>query len=266
MAGRSIEQPAVSWLTTVVQAKSWQRELLVFLVLALFTLLVRLPSLHQPLENDSSALAYHARLIVQGEPLYSTHHTGHHLPGAYYVYAAAFALFGDDVASVKGVLILWTAVTVFLVYKLGSLVAGRRVGFVAACLATLLYGQIILAGTTSRIETFLGLPQLLAVYALLLFTGRAQPRYLLLTGVGLGLTFLFKANNIIGPAGLVALVLLARWWPQRRSGRGWWLLVQRAGWVAAGVAVVLLPIVLYFVSQGLWGRFLAVFQIGLNYT
>ncbi|MCZ7666108.1 MAG: hypothetical protein M5U34_02115 [Chloroflexi bacterium] len=34
-------------------------------------------------ENDSGDHAYHARLILRGEPLYGDHHPDHHMPGVF---------------------------------------------------------------------------------------------------------------------------------------------------------------------------------------
>ena len=46
----------------------------------LLAILLRIPSLDMLIDNDGGARAYHARLILAGEPLYGTHHTGHHMP------------------------------------------------------------------------------------------------------------------------------------------------------------------------------------------
>ena len=84
---------------------SFRRELAIILALLLLVVLLRLPFVGQPFENDSSAIAYNARLISRGEPLYGSHHPTHHMPAVYYTYAAAFTLFGDQVESVKALLI-----------------------------------------------------------------------------------------------------------------------------------------------------------------
>ena len=75
--------------------------LVLWLILSILVILFRLPSLDEPFDQDSSAIAYGARLIVQGEPLYTSFHPAHHLPLAYYVYALAFSLFGDGLFAVK---------------------------------------------------------------------------------------------------------------------------------------------------------------------
>ena len=84
------------------------REWIILLALSLLVTLLRLPSLEQPFDNDSGANAYHARLIVGGEPLYGTHHPAHHMPAVYYVYALVFLLLGDSTWAVKLFLIPWT--------------------------------------------------------------------------------------------------------------------------------------------------------------
>jgi hypothetical protein len=105
----------------LIKKSSYYQEWLIIIGLSLLVILLRLPSLDHPFDNDSAANAYHARLIVQGEPLYGLHHPAHHLPGVYYTYALAFSLLGDNVWAVKFLLLGWTIATVYLLYRLGSL-------------------------------------------------------------------------------------------------------------------------------------------------
>jgi 4-amino-4-deoxy-L-arabinose transferase-like glycosyltransferase len=228
---------------------------------------VRLPSLNQPFENDSGATAYHARLVFRGEPLFGAHHTAHHMPAAYYLYATSFALLGDRPASVKALLLVWTAATVYLLYRLGTLVDDRQTGFVAALLATVLYGHLILAGTNSKIDSFVGLPQLIAVYCLVAFQRRrAPPRAYALVGAAIGAVFLFKAPSVFSPVVLTAIALLAAAWSGREQHPvGRWVFA-RGFRVAAGFVLVVAPVLLYFASLGLVDGFLEVFRNGLNYT
>jgi len=253
-----------------MNSSSWKRTLkqewVVIAAFLLLAILLRLPSIQQPFENDSGAIAYHGRLITRGEPLYGTHHPAHHMPGTYYVYAAAFWLLGDSVDSVKLVLILWVAATIYLIYRLGIVVAGKLIGLIAATFAALLFSSIWLAGTNSRIESFVSLPQVAAVLSLLYLTQKPnKPWKFVFVGLFSAVTFLFKANYL-SPLILAGIVLFVE---QGRRGTeigGWRMTLARCCWVGIGFIGVMVLILTYFIATGLLSRFLTVFTIGLTYT
>ncbi|MCB8983581.1 MAG: glycosyltransferase family 39 protein [Ardenticatenaceae bacterium] len=237
-------------------------ELTIVVTLLLLVLLLRLPAFYVPFENDSGDHAYHAHLILRGEPLYGEHHPDHHMPGVFYTYALAFALFGESVAAIKGVLLVWIAATVYLIYRLGRRVANRRVGVIAAVAAALLFATWELSAFSARTELFL---VLFDVGAVLLLAGRLPGGgdYGRFLGIGLlaGLAFLFKANYIIAPAGLVAVALLWDLWMERQ----WKAVLGRGATAVLGVVLITVPVFLYFAAVGLLDRFLQVFQIGEKY-
>lgn len=254
----------------LAQIASWDKwlkqELLILVALLALVLLLRLPSIQQPFENDSGAIAYHARLIARGEPLYSSHHPAHHMPGAYYVYAGAFRLLGDYVQSVRSVLLLWIAITVYLIYRLGAVVVDRVVGLVAAIFAALLFSSLWLAGTNTKIESFVGLPQVAAVLILLhLVQKPGKSWYFAFVGLFSAATFLFKANYLSSLI-LAAIVLLVDLWRRGSTTAAWRTAFSRGFWLATGFAGGLLPVLVYFGSAGLLSRFVRVFTIGLEYT
>lgn len=227
--------------------------------------LLRLPYLELPFENDSGAIAYHARLITQGEPLYSTHHPSHHMPGAFYSYALAFKLLGDRVGAVKLVLALWLGVTVCLMYELGRLLANKGVGMIAAVLAAVLYAHWYLAAYSARIELFLGLFQVTAVLILVYTLQRQGPaRNFFLIGLVGALACLFKVTALSG-FGLAVIACVIGWW-QSRNREGFKTGLIRGGWLAAGFLCGLLPPLLYFASLGLFPRFLMIFTLATRYV
>ncbi len=241
-------------------------DLHVLLALVLLTSLLRLPSLEQPFDNDSGANAYHARLIVRGEPLYGTHHPGHHMPAVYYVYALAFRLLGDRTLSVKLLLIPWTVLTGYVVYLLGRLIDGRWVGALAALSYTVLTSHVYLFGSTAEIELFANLPRTGAVLLLLYLVSKGTPPWSFVwVGVLGAASFLFKAVYL-SPMAMAGLVPLLEWWTARGSRNAWRQLWQRWAWTGIGFLGGVLPVVAYFASQGLLHRFLMVFTIGRQYV
>ena len=242
--------------------KRWLCLLVVFLI----AILLRLPALEMPIDNDGGARAYHARLILAGEPLYGTHHTGHHLPAIYYTYAAALALFGDSAWSIQFLLLLWTLPTLYFLYRLAYEVTDDEG---TAVLATLFYAilsaHLQLWGQTAETELFANLPRITAVWLLVVLLKRQKPAWHYV-GVGLlaVLAFLYKAVYL-SPLMLAGFALLIMWQRKRKELAGAKWLWQRFGWLAAGFVAGLLPVAVYFASQGLWDRLLLVFTLGQSY-
>lgn len=245
-----------------LQSKEW----IIVVALSLLVTLLRLPSLEQPFDNDSGANAYHARLIVRGEPLYSTHHPAHHMPAVYYAYALAFLLFGDSVWAVKFLLILWTIVTVYLLYRLGVLMRDRATGALAAVFYSILTSHVHMAGTTAEIELFANLPRIAAILVLMHFTAqRATAWKFVLVGMLSAAAFLFKAIYLSSLA-IAGFVLVIELWPIRSQTGARRITIMRGLWIAIGFAAGLLPVVAYFGLLGLLPRFLLAFTIGRGYV
>ena len=254
MIGRSTEK------------RSHNREWAIVAALSLLVLLLRLPSLEQPFDNDSGAIAYHGRLITRGEPLYGTHHPAHHLPATYYAYALAFLLFGDSVWAVKLMVILWTIVAVYLLYRLGVLVGGRTTGVLAAVFYSILTSHIYLAGTTAEIELFANLPRVAAILVLLCLNAQSAAawKYVFVGLLGAA-AFLFKAVYL-SPLAMAGFVLLVESWKTRTKAGVWRFAVMRGLWVGAGFAAGVLPVIAYFGLLDLLPRFLLVFTVGREYV
>lgn len=238
----------------------------VFLFLALLVFLLRFPSLEQPFDNDGGAHAYHARLILAGEPLYGSHHPGHHLPGIYYTYALALLLLGDSVWAVKFFMLLWTVAAVYLLYRLGALAINQQAGLLAAVFLAILSSHLWLWGTTAGREQFANLPRIAAVLVLfyLVRTKGADWRFMFVGLLG-AVAFLFKAVYL-SPLVLAGITLAVEWWRQREYAGSWRAAFRRAGWMSAGFLLGILPVLLHFAWLGLWSRFTLVFTLGQGYV
>jgi hypothetical protein len=229
-------------------------------------MLLRLPSLEQPFDNDSGAIAYDARLITRGEPLYGTHHPAHHMPATYYVYASAFLLFGDSLEAVKFLLILWTIVTVYVLYRLGSLLMSKGMGLLAAVFYAFLSAHVLMWGTSAEIELFANLPRIAGVLLLVMLTARPAAAWkFALIGLLSAVAFLFKVVYISSLV-LACLALLVEWWQARANGGAWRAAVTRGLWLGGGFVAGLLPVLAYFGLLGLLPRLLAVFTLGTEYV
>jgi 4-amino-4-deoxy-L-arabinose transferase-like glycosyltransferase len=246
----------------LVQNQEW----VIAVALSLLVTLLRLPSLEQPFDNDSGAIAYHSRLIVRGEPLYGTHHPAHHMPAVYYAYALAFLLFGDSVWAVKFLLILWTIVTAYLLYRLGALMTDKATGALAAAFYSILTSHIYMWGTTAEIELFANLPHIATLLVLMcLMTRHTAAWKFVFAGLLSAFTFLFKAVYF-SPLAMAGLVLLIELWQTRATADAWRATLVRGLWLGVGFIAGLLPVVTYFGILGLLPRLLLVFTLGLGYV
>ena len=243
-----------SWVTTVLHLA----------LLGLLALAFRLPSVEIPFDNDSGAIAYHARLILGGEPLYLTHHPTHHLPGAYYTYAAIFGILGDGYRSVKIALIFWVWATAWVIYQIGRELGGRRIGLVAAVLAIGVGSLARLLGDTGEIELFANLPLSLVILAGLRARRKRSglPAYFLIGLLG-GIAFLYKAIYL-SSLFAVAVTLLAEALTSNDNLK-WRRLALRWLGMAAGFLAPLTFVLAYFYAAGALPRLLLVFSLGANY-
>ncbi|MBI1880614.1 MAG: hypothetical protein HYR94_20750 [Chloroflexi bacterium] len=234
--------------------------------------MLRLPSLEHPFDNDSSAIAYHARLILRGEPLYSTHHPGHHLPAAYYLYTLAFILFGDSLFAIKFLLMLWTIATVYLLYRLGAMIISRTAGVLAAIFYAILTSHLWMWGNSAEIELFANLPRIAAFLVLMnltrlypLSSQSAANWKFIFVGLLSAVAFLFKVVYL-SPLTLAGFTLGLELWSNRTQMNVWRTTAIRCIWIGVGFGVTLLLVLSYFTSLGLLSRFLSVFTFGQGYT
>ena len=234
-----------------------------FFLLALI-ILVRLPTLQPFLESDSGAIAYHARLINQGEPLYGNHHANHHLPGTFYTYAFIFRLLGDSPLSIKIALIPWVWLTAWLLYLVGKEMNGMWVGRWAAIFFSVTISMTFLSGDTGKVEMYGNLPLTLGIWlGLWLIKKRGHPAAYILIGVVGGIAFLYKALYLTGLGSMGVVILLDAILTRNRSA--WIEFFQRGLAILIGLGIVFVPVVGYFMSQGLLARFLLVFSLGKTY-
>ncbi|WP_420641766.1 ArnT family glycosyltransferase [Candidatus Leptofilum sp.] len=233
--------------------------LLGILLIAIF---LRIPALEMLIDNDGGARAYHARLILAGEPLYGTHHTGHHLPAIYYTYATAMALFGDSAWAIQFFLLLWTLPTVYFLYKLAfELTDDWGTAVLTALFYAILSAHLQLWGQTAETELFANLFRITAVWLLVVLLKRQKPAWQFV-GVGLlaAAAFLYKAVYL-SPVALCTVALLLSWWQTRRqpsAGRLFW---QRAVWSGAGFVGGVTAVATYFAVQSLLPRLWQVFTL-----
>ena len=244
--------------------KIFQNEWLIGLLLLILVIIVRLPSIPQSFDNDSGGSAYHAQLILQGEPLYGTHHPGHHLPGVFYTYALVFGLFGNSTPALKIFLIGWVWLNALLIYGIGKKVKGKFAGVLAAVFFILVSASTFIAGDTGEIELFGNLPLTLTIWlGIELLQKRSRPAAFALVGISGAISFLYKANYL-SSLGSVCLALFLLALLERRR-EAWMELLQRAVAILLGAAVPIGLVLAYFVGIGSLPGVQMIFTLGSEY-
>ena len=239
------------------------------LLLLLATLALQLPSFDEPFGSDLGERAYGAWLVLEGHPIYTDFHPGHHLPAAFYTFALAFRLFGFSYFALK----VWIGLTVVLeaalVYALGNRLWGARVGVVAAYLFALFSSDPFMEATTGEIELVANLPRIASVLLLWLAIQRPQRRQrwwlLLVSGAATCMACWFKASYILGLGPTVVLVALATVRQEGPLRQKVVRLVDQYLAVACGMLVVALPVVAYLAVVGALPGLVQVFSMGVSY-
>jgi 4-amino-4-deoxy-L-arabinose transferase-like glycosyltransferase len=112
--------------------------ILSLVAIALVGILAGLPSLPEPFGVDQGIYGYIGERILDGAVNYRDVFD-HKPPGIHYAYAAAFALFGHKMSSVRLLDLLAAIATAFGLYALGRQWAGSRMGLICGLLYLVFY-------------------------------------------------------------------------------------------------------------------------------
>ncbi|MBA3297386.1 MAG: hypothetical protein H0U19_10655, partial [Acidobacteria bacterium] len=182
-----------------------------FLALACVLLIVRLPSLVQPMGADQGLYAYVGDRILAGELPYR-HAWDQKPPAIHYTYAALRAAWPSE-AVIPLADLATAALVAALLHALGGALAGQGAGQAAALLFLFLSDPSFwrLGGVAVRAQCETFIAALITGAFLLLALSRTGPAGWkhLLAGVLLGAAFAFKYNTVVYLA--AALVALWAW-------------------------------------------------------
>ncbi len=216
---------------------------------------LRAPYLSLPLERDEGEYAYIAQRMLAGDWPYRDAFD-QKPPGIFLAYAAAFALVGQTVEVVHGLLGAWTAAALLLLFAL----VRRLEGSLAAACAALAFAvasiDARLGGTAANTESFLALPALGSLLFLLraLEGGGLRPWWA--CGALGAAACWFKpvaAANLVFVAVFAAAAIGSR---QRGSFRLSPELARAGLGLGLGAASVCVPLGLVLAAGGAWDEFL----------
>lgn len=166
-------------------------DLLVLLLVILLCAAIRWRLRDMPLERDEGEYGYAGQLILQGVPPYQIAYNMK-LPGTYAAYAVLMAIFGQTAVGIRIGLLVVNALTILLVYALGTRLSGRLAGTVAAAS----YGVLSLGpwvnGFAGHATHFVVLAATAGLWLLLKAIDEQRDWEILGAGVLLGLAFVMK--------------------------------------------------------------------------
>ncbi|MUG95426.1 phospholipid carrier-dependent glycosyltransferase [Scytonema sp. UIC 10036] len=161
--------------------------------------------------HDEGLYAWRSRFMVESGDWIHPWSTPHHkTPGPYWLIASAYTLFGINETSVRLPSAMAGILSVLLLYEIGRILLGKKVGWLAAAILSVefLWLQYSRLGTPDVPMIFL---VLLAIWSFL--KAELHPRYRFfwsfLAGLSFGLGFLVRSFMIVLP--IVALLPYLIW-------------------------------------------------------
>jgi 4-amino-4-deoxy-L-arabinose transferase-like glycosyltransferase len=218
--------------------KAW---LLLFLILVL-QLVLRLPFLGEPLNQDEATYLQIARRMAQGELLYRDI-VDVKPPG---IFCVAQAL-GRNVRLIRVETAVYSLFLTVLLFLIGRRAGGNWLGLVAAFLFALFSGGVFVEGTMVTSELFMLLPLLLALSLFM-----SGPGGLFAAGLFSGLAVLVKQPAAFNLLGLGLLIVALGW----RNKQAITTIGARLLIFFAGSLVFPLLTLLYFWLRGGLGAFI----------
>jgi 4-amino-4-deoxy-L-arabinose transferase-like glycosyltransferase len=202
-------------------------------------LIVRLPSLVQPMGADQGLYAYVGERILDGGLPYRDA-WDQKPPAIHFTYAAMRALWPRD-SAVAAADILAAVLTAWLLYRLGAAIAPAGAGAAAALIYLLLsnpaFTRVGGVRLRAQCETFIAVA--VTASLLLLVRKHASGFAVMMSGVLLGIAVCYKYNA----AAFVPVALLALWMTNRLS-------LPNVARLAAGFVIPVIAIVAVFAAGG----------------
>jgi 4-amino-4-deoxy-L-arabinose transferase-like glycosyltransferase len=217
------------------------------------------------LDTDSSANAFFARQMLNGENLYGKFHPAHHLPGIYYTFELAFKLFGDNPLAPRILLMFFITASAWLVYLMGRKFYDERAGMLGAVFYILISSMLTLSGTSAEMEHFANLFLIATVFLYLILLRKNAPAAQFFWVGALGAVCVLYKIIFVGSLAAIALSVLAAAWLERKQAGNWKKLFARVGALIIGFILPLALVGAYFASLGLWSRLMLVFTFGFGY-
>ncbi|GAM10541.1 undecaprenyl phosphate-alpha-4-amino-4-deoxy-L-arabinose arabinosyl transferase [Geobacter sp. OR-1] len=221
-----------------------KREAIILFLIIGFSFALRMAFLHEPLQRDEGHYAYIGQEILRGNVPYRDA-IEIKPPGAFYIYAAGMAVFGETAVAIRMFTALYAMFTVLAVYLTTRQVWGNKAGLWAAFICGLTSSGPLVEGSSSNTEVFMVLPMTAGIYFFLRNAATGRPVYLAASGMAAGLAMVIKPVAL--PQVLILFAFLFFLPKSRGSMKG--MLVNVGSFILP--IVVLAAVTLgYFASKG----------------
>ncbi|MBU0976044.1 MAG: hypothetical protein ABIE03_04945 [Patescibacteria group bacterium] len=168
--------------------KKLNKEIIFLGIIILLLILLRTPALFEPhwdpSEGNFSALAYQLQL---GKDLYKDLWTSLP-PGIFSIYFVANMISSYSIFALKGINLIFSILSVVLIFKISSKLLGPKTGLISALFSTLLLGLPVIGANIASPETFSTFFVLLGLYELCI----GKPLNYLIAGVSFGTATVFN--------------------------------------------------------------------------
>lgn len=188
----------------------WETEEYLFLlVIFAFSLLLFFHSLHRFFDHDEFEAIHTAWKILSGETIYVDFFQHHH-PLLYYLMAPVIKISGENIRTLLSLRIIFFILCIliaFITYRIALVSYGRKTALISTVL--LLSTDIFFS---KAIEIRPDVPQTLfgtlAIFYLIKYLNKRRFIYSILSGLFLGISFLFLQKAIFLIAGIMLILLL----------------------------------------------------------
>lgn len=238
------------------------KEISVVLGVLCFAIVLRLPSLTQPLGPDQGVMAVIGSGVLEGKiPYRDFWEMGS--PAIFFTYALVFKLFGTTMAAIPIADILISLITTLLIYLLCRSVWNKQVGYISALLFTFFSNGVRLgmhSGGDIAFGTFWYIlqresclmPLITAAFLLVLRSEKIESHFwkYILPGFLCGLSFVYKFPSLIFFACIVVYVNRAIF--LNRNSALFKKLIIKNITLLIGFSLALVPFILFFTIKGVF--------------
>ena len=196
------------------------------------------------LAYDEGYLLDGVERLMDGQLIYRDfHHT--YAPGRFYAIAGAFSLFGKNIMVERYIFVFLQALKCGLAFSIVAALSGSWLALLAPALIMLAPGPWH--------KVFFSSFGFLALYVMIRSL-RSPPRRLVLTGMVIGICAVFRQDSagfavIAGLVGMVIDAAAQRDPAGRKDPAAWRGLAARVAFLALGIAVIGIPVLLFFHLQ-----------------
>lgn len=167
-----------------------KKEIIIFMFILIICALLRGQFLNGPFESDEGGYAYIGKEIFNGKTLY-VDIWDNKPPLIFYLYGFILLL-QKNIVSIKVITILFVLLETVLIFLIGKNIFNKRIAFISSFLFAIFSGTPLMQGDGSNVEVFLNLFLLFSFYFFIEYINKKENKYLIYTGLALGVGFMFK--------------------------------------------------------------------------